>query len=386
VFIYVHLRLNFAVVIMSIYDKLGIRPVINATATLTRLGGSIMPPEVIEAMQDAARCFVDLDELQMKIGERLAELTRNESAYVSSGAAAGIMLAVAASITGQDRSVMDRLPHTEDCAKNEVIVFKSHRNGYDHAVRMVGVKLVEIGDAQHTEPAELDTALSEKTAAFVWFQGAMSGRADFPLAEVIARCSARGVPVIVDAAAQLPPVENLWCFTQMGAACAIFSGGKDLRGPQSSGLVVGRKWLIDAMRPNGNPNASIGRPMKVGKEEMAGLLAAVQRYLALDHVARRARDERVVVEWCGRLNSLRGVCAQRSFPNEAAQPLPRCEVLLDDSARLTRDALVQALRDGTPSITVASSSDPQGIFLNPMTLTDEEAKIVEARLVELLRA
>src|SRR5438876_2124006 len=114
---------------MSIYDKLGIRPVINATATLTRLGGSIMPPEVIEAMQDAARCFVDLDELQMKIGERLAELTHNESAYVSSGAAAGIMLAVAACLTGQDRSIMDRLPHTEDCAKNEVIVFKSHRNG-----------------------------------------------------------------------------------------------------------------------------------------------------------------------------------------------------------------------------------------------------------------
>jgi L-seryl-tRNA(Ser) seleniumtransferase len=381
----VHLRFN-SVVIMSIYDQLGVRPVINATATLTRLGGSIMPPEVIEAMQDAARCFVDLDELQMKIGERLAELTHNESAYVSSGAAAGIVLAVAACITGQDRAIMDRLPHTEECAKNEVIVFKSHRNGYDHAVRMVGVKLIEIGDAQHTEPAELVAALNEKTAAFVWFQGAMSGRADFPLAEVIAHCGARGVPVIVDAAAQLPPVENLWCFTQMGAACAIFSGGKDLRGPQSSGLVVGRKWLIDAIRPNGNPNASIGRPMKVGNEEMAGLLAAVQRYLALDHVARRARDERVVTDWCGALNVLPGVCAQRSFPNEAAQPLPRCEVLLDESARFTRDALVQALRDGTPSITVALSSDQRGIFLNPMTLTDEEAKAVEARLVELLHA
>ncbi|HEY3343188.1 MAG TPA: hypothetical protein VGK81_14265, partial [Anaerolineae bacterium] len=165
-------------------------------------------------------------------------------------------------------------------------------------------------------------------------------------------------------------------------ACAIFSGGKELHGPQSSGLVVGRKWLIEAMRPNGNPNANIGRPMKVGKEEMAGLFAAVKRYLTLDHAARRERDEHVVAEWCAALNGLRGVCAQRSFPNEAGQPSPRCEVVLD-GAPLTRDALEQALRDGTPSIAVAKA-DQHGIYLNPMTLTDDEAQIVGARVVELL--
>jgi L-seryl-tRNA(Ser) seleniumtransferase len=334
-------------------------------------------------MQDASRWFIDLDELQTKVGEQLASLTHNEAAYVSSGAAAGVALAVAACVTGQDRAAMDRLPGTAGL-KDEAIVFKSHRNGYDHAVRMVGVKLVEIGDAMHTETAELEAAITGRTAAFVWFQGAMSGRGDFPLAQVIEICGARGVPVIVDAAAQLPPVENLWRFTQMGAACAIFSGGKDLRGPQSSGLVLGRQWLIDAMRPNGNPNASLGRPMKVGKEEMAGLLAAVKRYLALDHAARRERDERVVAQWCRALNGLRGVCAQRSFPNEASQPLPRCEVVLDRDARLTRDELVQALRDGNPSIAVAPSPDHQAVLLNPMTLTDEEALMVEARLVELL--
>ncbi|MCL5995354.1 MAG: hypothetical protein M1546_04775 [Chloroflexi bacterium] len=367
---------------MNIYEELGIKRVINASATLTRLGGSIMPPEVIAAMQDAAGWFIDLDDLQAKVGTRLAELTHNESAYVSSGAAAGVALAVAACVTGQDRDAMGRLPDTGGL-RNEVIVFKSHRNGYDHAVRMVGVKLVEVGSATHTEPADLDAAITDKTAAFVWFQGAMSGRGDFPLAQVIERCSARRVPVIVDAAAQLPPVENLWRFTQMGATCAIFSGGKDLRGPQSSGLVLGSKWLIEAMRPNGNPNASLGRPMKVGKEEMAGLLAAVKRYLSLDHQARCERDERVVAAWCRVLNGLHGVRAQRSFPNEAGQPLPRCEVVLD-GARLTQDELVRALRDGTPSIAVSASSNPLGIFLNPMTLTDEEVPLVEARLVELL--
>jgi D-glucosaminate-6-phosphate ammonia-lyase len=366
---------------MNIYDELGIKPVINACATLTKLGGSIMPPEVVQAMQDASRWFIDLEELQIKAGERLAELTHNEAAYISSGAAAGITLAVAACITGQDRAAMDRLPDTTGL-KNEVIVFKSHRNGYDHAARMVGVRMVEIGAAQHTEPSELDTAISDKTAAFVWFQGGMTGHGDFPIEKVIELCSARNVPVIVDAAAQLPPVENLWTFTQKGAVCAIFSGGKELHGPQSSGLVVGRKWLIEAMRPNGNPNANIGRPMKVGKEEMAGLFAAVKRYLTLDHAARRERDERVVAEWCTALNGLRGVCAQRSFPNEAGQPSPRCEVLLE-GARLTRDALEQALRDGTPSIVVAKA-DQHGIYVNPMTLTDDEAQIVCARLVELL--
>jgi D-glucosaminate-6-phosphate ammonia-lyase len=368
---------------MSIYNDLGIKPVINACATLTRLGGSIMPPEVIAAMQDAAGCFVDLEELQAKVGAQLAELTHNEAAYVSSGAAAGITLAVAACITGQDRAAMDQLPDTTGM-KSDLIVFKSHRNGYDHAARMVGVRMVEIGSATHTDPAELDAAISDKTAAFIWFQGGMTGRADFPLAQVIDICNRRSVPVIVDAAAQLPPVENLWTFTQQGALCAIFSGGKDLRGPQSSGLVVGRKWLIEAMRPNGNPNAGIGRPMKVGKEEMAGLLAAVKRYLALDHAARRARDERAVEDWCTAFAGLPGVGVRRSYPNEAGQPLPRCEVLLGAEARLTRDVLVQALRDGSPSIAVAASADQPSILLNPMTLADEELGVVAARLRELL--
>jgi L-seryl-tRNA(Ser) seleniumtransferase len=368
---------------MSIYDDLGMKPVINACATLTKLGGSIMPPEVIAAMEDASRSFIDLEELQARVGAKLAELTHNEAAYVSSGAAAGIVLAVAACVTGQDRTRMDRIPNDAG-PKDEVIVFKSHRNGYDHAVRMVGVRMVEIGTASHTGPAELSAAINEKTAAFVWFQGAMTGRADFPIEQVIKICSARGVPVIVDAAAQLPPVENLWTFTQKGAVCAIFSGGKDLRGPQPSGLVVGRKWLIEAMRPNGNPNSNIGRPMKVGKEEMAGLLAAVRRYVSLDHAARRERDERVVQAWCAALNGLRAVCAQRSFPNEAGQPLPRCEVLLEEGAPLTRDALMQALREGTPAIAVAASGE-RGIYLNPMTLTDEEAEIVGRRVAEVLR-
>ncbi|MFC1464535.1 MAG: aminotransferase class V-fold PLP-dependent enzyme [Candidatus Brachytrichaceae bacterium NZ_4S206] len=371
---------------MSIYDELGVRPVINANATLTKLGGSVMPLEVIAAMEDAARFHVDLEELHDRVGERLAELTGNEAAMVATGAAAGIVLAVAACVSGGDRELARHLPHTEALDKNEVIMFTSHRNGYDFAVRQTGVKVIEIGSATHTDQAELEAAFSPRTAAFVWFQGYFTGKGDLPIERVIAACRARNVPVIVDGAAQLPPVENLWRFTQLGAACAIFSGGKDLRGPQTTGLVVGRLWLIQAMRKLSSPNHGIGRPMKVGKEEMVGLLAAVKRYIAIDHEERRERDERVVADWCATFNALPGVRAARSFPNEAGQPLPRCEVLIDPrQTGITRDALIARLWDGNPRISVSESDEADGILLNPMTLTDEEVRIVTERLIYLLQ-
>lgn len=368
---------------MSLYEELGIRPVINASATLTRLGGSIMPPEVIAAMVEASKHFVNLDELQLAIGKKLAELTQNDAAYVATGAAAGLVLATAACVAGSDPAAIARLPDTSGL-KNEVIVHKSHRNGYDHAIRQVGVKLVEIGMALNTYPWELEAAINEKTAAIFYFPGALSGRGDLPLATVIEIANRRGVPVVVDGAAQLPPLENLWRFTKMGAALAVFSGGKDLRGPQASGLVVGRKDLIDAMRVNGSPNHSIGRPMKVGKEEMAGLLAAVKRYLTLDQEGRASQDEETVAGWCHELNQLAGVHAERSFPNEAGQPLPRAKITVDAAkAGLSRDDLVKQLADGTPSIMVAQAGS-DGIYVNPMTLADGEDQVVLERLMAIL--
>lgn len=370
---------------MGIYDELGVRPLINASATLTRLGGSVMPREVVAAMVEASQHFVPLEELQRRVGERLATLTHNEAAYVSSGAAAGLVLATAACIAGTDPAAIARLPNLEGL-KNEVIIHKVHRNGYDHAVRQVGVKVVEIGDETQTTAEQLAQAINAQTAAIFWFQGAMSGKGDLPLAEVIAVANRHNVPVVVDAAAQLPPLENLWRFTEMGAALAVFSGGKDLRGPQSSGLIVGRKDLIEACRINGSPNHSIGRPMKVGKEEMVGLLKAVELYLKRDHEARASQDEEVVAGWCGVLNQFAGIHAERAFPNEAGQPLPRALVKIDAAqAGISRDEVVKALERGTPSIYVAPSGS-DGIYLNPMTLADGEEQIVLDRLQAILHA
>lgn len=369
---------------MPSYSELDITPIINANATLTRLGGSLMPPEVLEAMMEGAKAFVELPELQRRVGNRIALLTQNEACYVSSGAAGGIAVAIAACVAGTDMAAIHRLPDLTGL-KNEVIVHKSHRNGYDHAVRQVGVKLVEIGYADGAFDWQLEDAINENTAAVIWFQGNMGGAGDIPLEKVIDIAHTHGVPVLVDAAAQLPPVENLWNFTQMGADAAIFSGGKDLRGPQSSGLVLGKQWLIDACALNGPPNHSIGRPMKVGKEEMLGLLAAVELYLALDHEARASQMEEVVTGWCSELNQLDGVQALRSFPSEASQPLPRAQVHIDAAAvGRSRNEIVQGLLEGSPAVSVAPGPG-ESLYLNPSTLEDGQEEIVLARLVEEIR-
>ena len=341
-----------------------------------------MPPEVLQAMNEAAACFVDLHDLQRRVGDHLAELTHNEAAYVSTGAAAGLVLAAASCIVGSDQENMHKFPDLTGL-KNEIIVHRTHRNGYDYAIREIGARVVELGSASGTTRADLEQAITPRTAAFFWFQGAMVTPNDLPLADVIEVATAHNIPVVVDAAAQLPPVSNLWTFTEMGAALVVFSGGKDLRGPQSSGLVVGRRDLIEACRMHGSPNHAVGRPMKVGKEEMMGLLAAVERYLTLDHDARECYCETTVSLWSDALNALPGIQAERTFPNEAGQPLPRCLVTIDPTVSgLNRDAVVAGLAEGTPSIVVESVGE-NAIHLNPMTSEAGEEQIILSRLLEL---
>src|SRR3712207_5026029 len=259
---------------MTGYEELGVRPVINASATLTRLGGSRMPRPVVEAMAAGAEAFVDLPELHRLAGERLAPLADNEACYIPSGAAAGSAIAVAACITGSDPARIARLPQF-DGPPAEVIVHRSQRNGYDHAARQTGATLVEIGMAHTTQRWELEAAIGPRTACVLYFAGTHYATGTLPLPVVVEVAHARGVPVLVDAAAQIPPIANLWRFTrELGADVAIFSGGKGLRGPQPTGLVLGRREIVEACHGNGSPNQSIGRPMKVGKEEMLGIVAA----------------------------------------------------------------------------------------------------------------
>ena len=364
---------------MTNYKELGIRPVINAYATVTKFGGSLMPPAVIKAMNEAAGSFVDLAELQRRVGERIAALTRNEAAYVTSGAAAGVMLSAAACVLRNHPDAARDFPHIT-ALKNEAIVHRAHRNTYDFAVQQIGMKFIEIEGCRDA----LRAAINERSACIFWFAGAMNSPDDIPLAELIAIADEHHLPVIVDAAAQLPPVENLWRYSEMGAALTLFSGGKDLRGPQPSGLMLGRRDLIESIRPISNPNHGLGRPLKVGKEEMMGLLAAIERYLKLDHAARAQFCEDSVRMWCAALNPLESVSAERAFPNEAGQPLPWCLVTIEpELLRKTAADLVAAFLAHDPAIAVSPLSETQ-FHLNPMTLNPGEELIVRDACLALL--
>ena len=369
---------------MSIYDELGIRRVINGSATLTAWGGSLMPPEVVRAMADAAESFVDIHELQRCVGTQIAQLTRNEAAYITSGCAAALALATAGCMTGQDPEKRGRLPRTEGM-KNEVIVHSHTRIPYDFCIRQVGVQLVEIGSGEGTSPQELERAITPRTAAMFYFPNANRDGGSLPIRHAVDICHRRDVPVIVDGAAQIPPKENLWRWTtDDGADLALFSGGKGLRGPQPAGLALGRRELVEAMRFSGPPNQFIGRPMKVGKEELCGMLAAVRWYMAQDEEAMLARYEQQVQYILDAFAETTGVTARRSFPSEAGQPTPRAELLFDDSALdTTPDELLARLLEGEPPILLAESGQ-HGLLINPQTLYADEERIIVRRLKEIL--
>jgi len=368
---------------MDIYDKLGIKKLINAEGTLTRLGGSVMDPDVLKEMIQTSKYFVDLDELLEKSGEYVANLIGVDASYITSGAAAGLTLATAACITGTDPAKIRQLPDLQGL-KNEVLIQKSHRNGYDHAIRQAGVTLVEFGLIKETYPWELGAAISDRTAAIVHFLEFENDR-NLALSDVIPIAKEMGLPLIVDAAAELPPVENLSRFFHMGADLTVFSGGKDIRGPQCSGLVVGGRDLIDACALNANPNYSIGRAMKVGKEEIAGMIAALERYLSQDFAAEEKLWEDMVAHIVDTLADIPGLDARRVSPAEpGVQPnwIPR--VYLDwqkGTIPLSSGEARSLLRQGEPGIAVGTTST--GLFVNPQTLTPGQEKIIAKRLRKL---
>ena len=268
----------------TFYERLGVTRTINAASWITRLGGSIMPPPVVEAMEDASRWFVDMDELNKKAGEVIARFTGAEAGLVTAGSAAGMLLEAAACMAGTDPAKLNRLPDTTGM-KSEIVIHRAHRMNYDHSFRVAGATLVEIGNSVSTDEWELEDAIGENTAA-VAYVFALPHRGELPLAKVAEIAHARGVPVIVDAAAMLPPVENLTRFINEGADMVSFSGGKGVLGPQSTGILCGRADLVEAAYLNGQPNSQgVGRAAKVCKEEIAGLVTALELFVDTDHQA-----------------------------------------------------------------------------------------------------
>jgi len=396
---------------MGFYEELGVRPVINAAGTLTRLGGNRVSEAVLNAMAEAAASNVVMDELQERAGAVIAEVTGAEAGYVVAGAAAGLTLAAAACVAGLDPAAMDQLPDTTGL-KNEIVVQRGHRNAYDHALRAAGITFVEAGylgypGAGGTMPWQVEAAITERTAAIAWPVLDTPGTLSLP--EVVEIARRHELPVIVDASASLPPRSNLRRFIAEGADLVVFSGGKAIGGPQASGILAGRADLIasaalqqldmDVRLPTwtrrgqvergelrGIPHQGLGRSMKVGREEIAGLITALREFVAGDDDADRQRWEGLLAGIAAPLEGIDGVCPR--IVTGASQPVPQLRIELDEAVLgVTAYDVVNRLLDGEPRVAVSESRAELGeIGVNPIVLTESEAQIVQQRLVEVLGA
>jgi len=360
----------------NIYTRLGVRPVINGVGTVTNLGGSIMPPEVVRAMEEASRYFVPLPELQQKVGARIAGLLGVPAAMVTAGAASAITVATSVCAVCGDASKLRQLPDMTGL-KSEVIQQKSHRSGYEAQMRLVGIRIVQVETR-----AELDAAINERTA-MLHFLNFADPRGQIKREEWIAVGRQRGIPTFLDAAADVPPAGNLAGYVKQGFDLVTFSGGKGLFGPQCSGLLLGRQDLIEAGQQAISPHDGIGRGMKVGKEEMVGLLAAVERYLKVDHEAEQ-RELEGKVSYIIQALAKCGVSGKQDVP-EIANHVPHALLEWDEAAKnLTSQQVVKQLMEGDPPIAV--SGQRGGLHVSVWLMRGDEHKIVARRLREIFSA
>jgi len=366
----------------GIYEQLGVRTFINAVGTLTTYSGSLMPPEVGAAMEQASRSFVKIHELQEKVGARLAELTGAEDAFVTCGASAALCLASCAAVAGDDPEKIRRLPDLTG-SKDEILIQKIHRNPYDHAFRMVGAKLVEVETAE-----QMRAAVTDRTAgcAYVRSHHTLGGKIE--LDEYTSIAHDAGLPVMLDAAAELPPKENLSKFVAAGVDMVAFSGGKNLHGPQCSGMLVGKREWVRKAYANSAPHNYFARIAKVGKEEIVGFLAAVELYLAKDHEAERAEWHAMLDRISAQLEGLDTVVAEL-IPNNDFSHSPRLSVQWDEAKLgLSLDEMIEELRTGRPSI---EASDMRrfhppwkGLGIFPYLLQEGEEMLIADRVRTIL--
>lgn len=358
--------------------ELGLRPFINARGTYTVLTASLMDEEVLEAYQFMAQQYVNLNDLRDRVGERIAEMLNCEGAMVTAGAASALTLGTAAAITGEDNDLIRDLPNIPG-PRREVIMQKSHRFGYDHAVRNTGVKIIEVDSAR-----DMERKINENTVMALNFNAASNHIIDRE--RFVAIGKKHNVVTFIDAAADVPPVENLFKYTEMGFDLVTFSGGKGIRGPQSAGLLFGRKDLIEAAKMNHSPNGNtIGRGMKVNKEEYVAMMVALENYLSKDH-------DKEWQEWLDRVetinqhvNSVPSVVAELQIPDGPANVFPGTLISWDqDQIPITPSKLTIALRNGHPSIETSGGSD---FHINVAMMQPYEADIVGRRIKEeLIRA
>lgn len=358
------------------FKELGLRTFINAAGTYTSMTGSLMPKEVSDAISYGTTEYVNLDDLQDKVGERIAELLECEYATVSSGCFGAMSIGMAGILTGMDPEKVRQLPNTEGM-KNEVIIQESHTIGYAQALTNVGAKVIKVKTAK-----DLEKAINKNTA-MLWFLNAHTDQGAIKWEEFIALGKKHDIPTFIDCAADVPPVENLFKFTKMGFDLVSFSGGKGLRGPQSAGLLLGKRKYIEAARMHTPPRGeTIGRGMKVNKEEVLGMLAALELYLQKDHKAEWAMWEAQIKLISDNALKIKGVQTEIHVP-KYANHVPSLRIRWDQSlVKISPSDAREQLKNGHPSIQTVGDSSTVGITTWMMVPGQE--RIVAKRVSEIL--
>ena len=355
------------------YESIKVRPLINCRGTFTMISGSVILPEVRKAMAEASKRYVNMDELADGVGRRIAELMQCEWGLIVNGCAAALCQITAACVAGSDPEKMSRLPNTEGM-KSEVIVQVNHRHVYDHAVRMVGVRMIDV-----VTRADLEAAIGERTAMLLIF-GDAGDRGEITVKDMAQIGHDHGVPSFVDAAAERPDVPNR--YLEDGVDAVGYSGGKCLRGPQAAGMVLGNnKELLQAAFLNGAPHHALGRPMKAGKEEVMGMLAAVEQWVKRDHEAEWKEWERRLATITDAVSGVKSLETSVRTPGRS-NVSPHLSITWDSEAvGMTAQEVQQALSSGEPRIVVPAHGD--GFSVNPYMMEDGEDEIVAKRLKEV---
>lgn len=365
----------------GVYEALGIKPVINAAGTFTALGGSVMPPEVIAAWAEAARHFVDLPDLQDRVGKKIASLVGVEAALVTTGAAGALLLGTAAAVTRGDRKLIPRLPDTSGMP-NEVLIQKKHHTCYDNQLTAVGVKLIDVDT-----PADVAKAVSGRTA-LMFFMNVAEADGRIGRKEWAELARVHKVPTLLDAAADVPPVGRLADYAKEGYDLIAVSGGKAIRGPNDTGLLLGKADLVRAAGLNANPHCgTIGRGMKVGKEDLVALLVAVERFAKADPAAETREYERRIGVIEAAVTGVPTVRCERVVP-PVANHVPHLQVEWDEKrVKITREQVTKDLAAGDPPIRIGrvAGTGDKGILVSVLTLQDGEEKVVAGRLAEILK-
>lgn len=360
----------------DILKELGLRTFINAAGTYTAMTASLMHDEVVDTIKEAAKSFVILDEVQDKVGEKIAAICHAEAATVTAGCWSALVLGMAGVLTGMDMKKVAQLPNLTGM-KSEVIVQKGHNVGYVHALTNAGVSIVEIETAD-----ELEKAINEKTA-MMWFLNSHSSFGKILHEEWLAIAKKHQIPTMIDMAADVPPASNLWKYNDLGFDLVCVSGGKAIRGPQSAGILMGRKDLIAAARLSAPPRGgNIGRGMKVNKEEILGMYVALEKYVNQDHDAELKSWESKIETIQNAAMSVNGIITEVTVP-PVANHTPLLSITWDATkVKITNKDLILKLRNGTPSIEVMPNTT--GINITVFMLKDGEEKIVSKRVKEEL--